>query len=175
MFKLWLIISRFFTILFNRNYKFKKEIKAVKEVMKRYNIIAIKDVGEYITNVLRYIPDKPIDRQKLAYETIKDKGGDCEDLHRVAQLMIYLLLRTKKVYLMNVSCKSYNPKKDFAHAFVIFKKLDGSYSALDYKKLVTRPTVLELIKIIMGVHGCPHSSHFETVIFDLHLRHLNTI
>ena len=125
--KLWRL-----PLLLNRRKALDREKMVVYEVIRRLEINTSEEIGNFITNTLKYKRDFILDLQQLAYETIQLGFGDCEDLHRVAQIMYATLNDTKLVFLINVLTDPVSK----SHAFVVIYDInEGSWGYINYRDI----------------------------------------
>jgi plasmid rolling circle replication initiator protein Rep len=82
------------------------------------------DLGKWLSESFTYQAEKE-DYWKTPEETVKDKGGDCEDFAILAQKVLEDL--GYKAYLIILANKETNK----GHAVCLFKEKDGTFSVFD--------------------------------------------
>jgi len=127
-----------------------KEKVVVSRVMTEKNINTVEDVARYLST-LKYKRDK-FNSQFFAHETIKNNGGDCEDIHRVGQIMLEIL--DKSVYLV------YALTKKFGHAFIVFED-DGQIKGMDYSRIIEGDDIEDVITDVMSRYGDRNVLYYE--------------
>lgn len=80
------------------------------------------DLGKWISNSFTYQKEE-VDYWKTPEETVKDKGGDCEDFAILAKKILKDLGYEPHLVVLRTTLK--------AHAICVFKEKNGTWSAFD--------------------------------------------
>ncbi|HED05262.1 MAG TPA: hypothetical protein ENI61_01100 [Ignavibacteria bacterium] len=108
------------------------------KIFEEIKITNVSELHTWIVSNLKYIIEKPNDfwagqEWKMAIQTYRDGGGDCEDLATFNFEMLKRLGYNPILVLVWYTEREI----DIGHAIVIFKEVDGKFgifSNLDYEK-----------------------------------------
>ena len=79
-------------------------------------------LGNWLTNNFTYQDEAPEEYWKTPKETVRDKGGDCEDFAILAQYVLKKLGYNAYVVVIKYS------DTEFMHAICVLKHKDGTFS-----------------------------------------------
>ena len=101
-----------------------------------------KDIGDWMETNFTYQSEE-VDYWKSPEETVKDKGGDCEDFSVLSKKILEDLEYTAWFITMDTKADKY-----IGHAICLFKEKDGTFSVFDNQyylptKFVHWKTLLE--------------------------------